>query len=408
MRTADAIPDVAGVASRQPRTAPISTELLVPFFRISRMPLAMWTGALLDRFARAQADARADVYSAAEGLESCFNEGALVTVHFGLPEHALILCRTGIDYARRLTARTGRLAAARFGCQPYVNEGRLDRNNRQWDEAIAKFQLLKRFVDGHDVELGTWPLTAHHRDAIRQEDPEFVERMAANHAVDTVITLIRGERFVDASRFANEHGVTETDWVRDLLREADIIALSHLGETARALALTESRHSGARQANRAVFMCRRAEILAALGDRAGAVMLARAIANAHLGSPVPVDRVNVRLLARVARLLADSRDERVVALLRLGLASAEHMNDVSLRQEFLTLLAAHEVTTDAREEARQRADAIKRDSGYGAARRGPAPAAAGVPVGVPVGAPDPLRARIEELYEGLRGYVDAL
>jgi hypothetical protein len=353
----------------------VATEVLVPFFRVTRRPLVAWTESLLERFAHAQANAGVshdtEWPATCDRIASCFNEAALIESHLGRPQHALTLCHSQIAWARRVSRQAGRLAAAQFAFQAHINMGRLDRNHRQWDASIAKFRCLKDFRPDGCVAIGAWLVTREHVAAIMEANPEFGDQMTANYVVDTLMTLLRARRYSDVCAFADAPDgspVVRLEWVRELAYEAGVIAWSQLDDR-EATDRVDTYLRRPRRTNGAVFLYRRAELLCARGDLAGAARIANGLAVACLasGASAEPDTLNLRLIARIARLLTTLGEARAVPLTRLGLTRAEQSNDVLFQQEFLTLLASNAGTAQERHEASDRADAVHRHSLYGSA-----------------------------------------
>lgn len=343
---------------------PFSSDLLAPYFRPVRLPLAIWTETIFERVSQAHPDATGDLYAACDCITSGINEAALVEVYFGRPDHALALCRAALRATASVVTRTNRLAAAQFAFQPYINQGRLDKLQGHWDEALEKFRQLRRFLDGEPIALGPLQVTPDHREAIARDCPAFGERMRANYLVDTVTTLLRAARGEDLLRFAQANEATAAPWATTVLQEATVAAWSCLGAPETALQLTASILRDLRRADRAVFLCRRAELLLSLGDVRASVRICRGLAAEYLKADLPIERTNVRLLVVLARLLIQHRDEFAVPITKLGLQCSEHLNDVLFQQEFLSLIAALSCRAEDKAAIQWRSNSVRRASWY--------------------------------------------
>jgi hypothetical protein len=117
-----------------------------------------------------------------------------------------------------------------------------------------------------------------------------------------------------------------------------------------------------------VFLFRRAELLLASGDRDGAARIAIGLAIAHMKWIGPIDKLNLRLMIRVAKLLASIGHERALSVARAALPIARASNDVLLQQDILTLIATQAPVAEERRDARAQADTLKAESWFGAAR----------------------------------------
>src|SRR5262249_49974642 len=154
-------------------------------------------------------------------------------------------------------------------------------------------------------------------------------------------TLLRACRFDRAVDFVIAHDNVATESLADLLEEARLVSFARLGSIDRAMRVAEAYLRDLHRSNRSVFLCRRAELLAATGalDTAGHILrqLARAqIAAGNRGG------VNLRLVLLVVRLLARLADPLALDTAHAGLTASERIGDAVFQHEFLSLMAEHE------------------------------------------------------------------
>jgi hypothetical protein len=342
----------------------LSSDLLTPHFRPVRLPLSLWARALLKRVRRDRPIDRTTSDEAFERISSAFNEAALIDVHIGRPVDALTLCRTSIAMTAAAVELIGRASFAQFAFQPYINEARLDRLHGRWDIALEKFRRLESFLGGDTVEIGRLEITADRARAIAQANPAFRDRMHANFVVDSAATLLRASRFDEALTFSRAYADVAVDSLPDLLQETALVSFARLGDAGNAMGIAETYLRHLFRSNRQVFLCRRAELLAAAEDDRSAAHIGRQLTQAQIAAD-PRGGMNLRLLLLVARLLTRVSDPMALTAARAGLDASERIEDVIFQQGFLGLLAELEPEPDDRLAARTRAEVVVRDGWYG-------------------------------------------
>jgi hypothetical protein len=388
--------DLAAGGNHRPRPSALSTELLIARRR-ARNPLPTWVRNILDRFAQARAQAGADLYSACQQLLGCFNEAALVELHFGRRDHAGTLCRAAINLVERVLSKTGRLSAARFAFQPFINEGRLDRMSSHWDDALDKFRRLKSFREGESVEIGRLRITPRHSSAIATESPDFAGLMYEYYVIESLTTLLRAERFAEAIHFVTVNEPAAAGWLAEFLQEAAIVTLIHLGMPETALEIADTYLRDPSRQNRAIFSYRRAEILVARNQSEEALKILERLGGVCLSPNLRRDRMNLNLLARLGRQLTGLRSELATPVVRIGLACSEHQNDILSQHEFLMLLLRISLDSMERSAIEMRTKTLLQDNGYGMAQSPGASSLAGKSLEL-----------IDELYQTLNAVVSGI
>jgi hypothetical protein len=352
--------------ARDGRTT-VYNEFLIPDDRKPRLPLPLWARKVLCVVCECEEIVKRDIYAASGPLIGCLNEAALIEVYYGRLPNAGDICQAAMNWSYLVLLRTGRLSAAQFALQPYVNCGRLDRICRRWDDSIDKFKSLLAIRTSSPLAIGPIGFTCEHWAQVLREAPQWEAILESVYIVDTLKTLIRATRFVDVLEMVKANIRRCREALRDVLCEAATIALIHLGSSSTALEITEAYLRDSHPMNPAIFVYRRAEVLEALGETARSHDLYKKLAAAFLTSNAQIGLSKLNLATRVAERLAHCCPEHALVLVRLALPAAQRLNDVLFQKELLRILRECAANSEDVAQAARQLDSLELGSCYGAA-----------------------------------------
>jgi tetratricopeptide (TPR) repeat protein len=357
-----------------PAAAPIAMfeDILVPYQKPLKLPLPEWAAVIRARFEQWRERAKTDLVNACDPIVTCYNEAALLEVHFGRMTDSAALCEASLEWLGRCSRRAEPASVLRFAFQPFINLGRLDRIYGRYDEALRKFRVVGEASRGQAVDLGSLFLSTEMCQEIfaRADSPARLARTI--YVLDSLKTLLKAGLYQEVVNFAPHHHEPGDVTARDILAEAASIALCRMGRFSEAMAAADRILADREGPNRTLFLFRRAEIFAMAGQRDDALRVARKLAAGFLSYPGPIGVTRLGMLSRLAMLLSCLGADEAGPVAELGYRNGARVNDVLLRAEFLNTLAGLPGADSAA--LRAQARAVKRDGWYGVAReRAPEP-----------------------------------
>jgi hypothetical protein len=325
------------------KSAFICRDVLLPQERARRRPLPEWVDEIHANLDRARDGWVNDLAGATTGVMACFNQAALLEVHFGRKHLAEELCMRALSWLDGLIAQTGNIECYKNGFQPFVNLARLDRINGSWTEALSKLDVLRDALNLHSIRL--YHLTVS--DGVLRiilQDNKLLTILNNMCMIERLKTLLKAEMYDQVLELAVEPSTGAL--LPQFLAEAQAVAFCCAGELGLARRLVERYLHRSASADPTVFLFRFAEVLAASGEHGAALNALLKLkdifvrSQAKLGSE-PLTLMNrLTLLLRTSSLLlhlnaqAECRESAW-----LGYRAALQLDDVPLICEFLHLLA---------------------------------------------------------------------
>lgn len=179
----------------------ITTMLLMWQDRIPRAPLADWTRRLRQDVARVRRECRAAV-PLSEAGGTAGNNAALIAAQRGDRGAAWTLCEQQMWWQHRLSRRAGR-AEISAGCvQPWVNLARLEGMAGEWEDAVARLELLRPRGRGSPIALRPLRSDGSGCQQIAESGEDFRNVVDSIYVTDTLKILLQNRRFVEVLTFA--------------------------------------------------------------------------------------------------------------------------------------------------------------------------------------------------------------
>jgi tetratricopeptide (TPR) repeat protein len=311
-------------------------DLLLPHHRPIRYPLGRWTSIIQNKFDRCRTLDYCDP-SICQDLIGCYNEFALIETYFGRSRDAEYLCNKALELLLSLVGQTGRYGCYGAAFDPFVNLGRLERLEGNYDKALARFRSVQSALRGITTSLGPIELTPKIL-AIVFEDRRLVPVLREVFVVDSLKTLMKAHKYDEILQFACECEDDAGPSSRQFLLEACIVALGAAGECKEALRVLDMYTAGAQVKNVAVLVFRRAELLVAVDETEKALKLASKLGEQFIRELDKLGKFSLGLLYALARMLMLHRSELAPAVIRAGLALTVRLDEIPFRFDFLELL----------------------------------------------------------------------
>jgi hypothetical protein len=270
---------------------------------------------------------QSDVY------ETCglFNNASLLFALAGDDVFAEEICIRQMDWLAGLQAKGGVAEVASLAMQPWVNLGRLYRQRRQWDRALAQFADI--FDPDPDGVLHFGAFAVHAWD-VRHEDAALL------YAVDSLRTLAMAGRHEHGLRFIRRlrPGTTSTV-VLTRLDEYEFQLLLHRGFATAAARVLERSNWTLHPHTMLINAFYRCLMLEASGTDSDDVLLELAQwASRTLAADQAPDHNILRYALELSRFLVRlQRHERAGGLIAAGYRAATVYEDVPLRYDFAVL-----------------------------------------------------------------------
>ncbi|HEY2913347.1 MAG TPA: hypothetical protein VGK21_08315 [Candidatus Angelobacter sp.] len=325
------------------KNAFICRDVLLPQERARRRPLPEWVDEIHASLDRARDGWANDLPGATTGVMACFNQAALLEVHFGRKHLAEGLCMRALSWLDGLIAQTGNIECYKNGFQPFVNLARLDRINGSWTEALSKLDVLRDGLNLHSIRL-------HHLavadDVLRiiLQDNKLLTILNNMCMIERLKTLLKAEMYDQVLDLAVEPSTGAL--LPQFLAEAQEVAFCCTGEFGLARRLVERYLHRAASADPTVFLFRFAEVLAASGEHGAALNALLKLKDIFVRSQAKLGSEPLTLMNRLTLLLRTSSlfshlnaQEECRELAWLGYRAALQLDDVPLICEFLHLLA---------------------------------------------------------------------
>jgi len=276
------------------------------------------------------------------GVMTCFNQAALLEVHFGRKHLAEELCRRALSWLHGLIAQTGNIECYKNGFQPFVNLARLDRINGFWAEALSKLDVLHEGLNLHSIRLYHLAVSD---DVLRiiLQDNKLLTILNNMCMIERLKTLLKAEMYDQICELAAD---SSTDaLLLQFLAEAQAVAFCCKEEFGLARRMVERYLHDSACADPTVFLFRFAEVLAASGQREVALNALLKLKNIFVRSQAKLGDEPLTLMNRLTLLLRTSSlllhldaQEECRDLAWLGYRAALQLDDVPLICEFLHLL----------------------------------------------------------------------
>jgi hypothetical protein len=348
---------------------PICNNTLICHHEVIRRPLASWARSILNRIDELNASLQlTDDLPLMQQMVSCFNESALIEVHFGRTDRAAVLCASALLWLAIRDMRSQGNYVYRAAFQPHVNLGRLARLRGHWKDSLSKFQTVRAAVNGEPVFLGPVEVPP---EGLRQcpSDIELEKTLRNIYISDSIKTFLKARRYKELVEFAS----SDPEFARDIVQqqcfcEARILGFLGIGMWDCAAELAASQLANRTMPHRPVFQFRRAEAFALAGKRDAALHAAKSLVNSFLRYPGTLGTDLLVLLSSLAKLLVVLASfEGATQLGELGFRAASQLGDVVLQCDFLKVLAACSQSAEARNQINGRLELLQEECWYGRA-----------------------------------------
>lgn len=339
----------------------LSTALLVPLDRVPRRPVDAWTRDLHARLLRTSSGERRLLHYA-ETLAGIGNNSSLIAAFQGERSTARLLCERQMAWQHRMGRRARVPEVERHAVQPWINLGRLDALDGDWEGGLARFaRLVARGGDAR-LCLGLMQISRQGEAA-----PDFETLLYYVYVVDSLKALLLNRQWAEVLDFARRCERRD-ETAAAALDEAQVVAWCALGEPKRAAGMASRALAFQRAWGKVLFRLRGAEAAACAGqvDAAGAELESLAVPLQRLGPSAMAYPDTMPLVLRVAQACAATgRAAPAVALARRVAEGAEAADDETIRIEALRVVAGGAGRADAIP-----LDQLERDTGYTRYRRG--------------------------------------
>ena len=318
----------------------ISTNLLTPHDRPIKLPLQKWTQIVSDRFDSLKSTAE-NLPSEYLKIASCFNLAALIEAYAGKVDNATQLCHAQLHWLFRILETTGSLEALVSSLQPWINLGRIDYNQRRYDQALDKFRLLFDANKSADIYFDPIAISKENWSDIKRIYPETQRVIDNVFIVDSIKAMLKAKCYTKILEFHDDYISSENLSFKEYLAEAKIIALSMIGEKNEAMRIAEKQVSSCLDRNKLTFMLRQVETLIAFGNLYMAKriiqQLYRVIKKLNIDTNPSIHTLAYGM--RVAELLyLLEKKELAYEIVEAGYYGATLLDDEPLRANFLEFL----------------------------------------------------------------------
>ena len=335
----------------------ISTNLLTPHDRPIKLPLQKWTQIVSDRFLDARSlapvgDAGSHRFislkstaknSPSEYLKiaSCFNLAALIEAYAGKVDNAAKLCHAQLLWLFRISETTSSLEALVSSLQPWINLGRIDYNQRRYEQALHKFRLL--FDANKSAGIYFKPITISQEKwaEIKRVYPETQQVIDNVFIVDSIKAMLKEKHYTKILEFYDDYILVESLSFKEYLTEAKIISLCMIGENNEAMKVAEKQVIFCLDRNKVTFMLRQVETLIAFGNlyKAKKIIQQLYLVIKRLNIDTSPNIHTLFYGMRIAELLCLlEKKELAYVIVEAGYYGATLLDDEPLRANFLEFL----------------------------------------------------------------------
>lgn len=339
----------------------LSTTLLVPLDRMPRRPVDTWTRDLQARLRQIRRGERRLLHYA-ETLSGIGNNAGLIAASQGERGSARMLCERQMAWQHRMGRRARAPEVERHAVQPWINLGRLDALDGDWEQAVTRFARL--VARGGDARLCLGLMQISRRG---ESVSAFGTLLYYVYVVDSLKALLLNGRWAEVLDFARRCERRD-ETVSAALDEAQVVALCRLGEPDQAAGVARRALALQRAWGKVLFRLRGAEAAACAGrlDAAGAALELLAGPLQRLEPRAMAHPDTMPLVLRVAQACAATgRAGAAAALANRVVKGAEAAEDETIWIEALRIVAGAAGEVDASLLGR-----LERETGYARYRRG--------------------------------------
>jgi hypothetical protein len=352
----------------------ITATLLLPQDRIARAPLGAWAGRLHSHLVRCRTALRRSRDLAGE-IAGIANNAALIAAHAGDWARAWALCEGQIHWQLRLSRRSRDVAIAAHALQPWVNLGRLQAVEGDWQSALARFAQLEEYRLDRGIALDCARIAPSGWRVI-SSSPERFENLLRNIQVtDSLKALLLNGEWGQVPVFASRMAMACTPGRARYIAEASIVAASRRGEHQLARDTAVTAVSMGRGWHRLVFRLRLAEVAACSSERTDAVDVLRFLAGLILKLSPEAKQLlqNLYVILRNATACREvGLQDEAVLLAREVHAGGRAVGDEVFELEALHILA-EAAPAPERENWRRELARLEETTSYSRYRRGGGP-----------------------------------
>jgi hypothetical protein len=308
------------------------------------------------------------------------NNTALIAAHRGEVEVARGICQRQIRWIGRLGRRAGKPGLAAHVVQPWVNLGRLDALEGDWNGALERFAQLTTYRATGWLRLGMVCIDGTGWETVATARREFEAVLENNYVIDSLKALLMNRRYRELITLVDGLGEARRADILRRSREGCVVAHARLGEFERAVEIAAATAKEFGNWTRVIFRLRLAEVLASAGDLDAAADVLRPLAAVIVQVSAETKRQLSFLytIHRLATACAEAGLEHEAAVLgRDVLASARDLDEEVFQIEILRMLATLSTScSDAERESWHEAlDQLEVGTEYRRYRRSEAPAA---------------------------------
>ncbi|MCU0534463.1 MAG: hypothetical protein MUD14_11285 [Hydrococcus sp. Prado102] len=318
----------------------ISTNLLTPHDRPIKLPLQKWLKIVTDRFVSVISTTETSQSKYGE-VAACFNLAALIETYAGRVDNAAQLCHAQLHWLFRIAETTSSLEALVSSFQPWINLGRIDYNQRRYEQALHKFQLLFNINKSTGIYFKPITISSEKWQEIKRVYPETQSIIDNVFIVDSLKAMIKAKKHTKILRFFDKNFSEVNFFLKDYLIEAKILSLWTIGEKYEAVKMAAKQVDCCLDKNKITFMLRQAEALRAFGNTKAASIITQQLYLIIKKFDLKTSP-NIHLLSyslRIAELLyLLEKTELAYEILEAGYYGTTIIDDEPLRVSFLEIL----------------------------------------------------------------------
>ena len=243
----------------------ISVDLLTPHERPIKLPLQKWSKSVTDSFISLKSTAK-NSQSESIKIATCFNLAALIEAYTGRVDNATQLCHAQLLWLFRISETTSSLEALVTSLQPWINLGRIDYNQRRYEQALDKFRLLFDADKLANIHFESIIIGQEKWKEIKRVYPETQQVIDNVFIVDSIKAMLKEKCYTKLLEFYDSYISSEKLSLKEYLTEAKIISLCMIGEKNEAMRIAEKQANFCLDRNKLSFMLRYIETLIAFGN----------------------------------------------------------------------------------------------------------------------------------------------